>query len=214
MTTVLTLAPIVLTGAGCGLALVASRAGAARTYALAKALASAGFVALAVALGSYRSAWSAYVLAGLVLAACGDVALGVPGQRPFRIGMACFAGGYALYVAGFVVRGLSPVAIWASLAAVNALVALAWRALGTRVPADLRAPVAVYTAVVAAMLTTGVASGALHGSLPLCVGALFVAASDVAVAAERFGGASARVKVVGLPAYYLGQTLIALALAA
>jgi uncharacterized membrane protein YhhN len=56
------------------------------------------------------------------------------------------------------------------------------------------------------------ATGAAQRAPALVVGALLVAGSDLAVARERFATKGFVNKAVGLPTYYLGQTLVALAL--
>jgi uncharacterized membrane protein YhhN len=63
------------------------------------------------------------------------------------------------------------------------------------------------------MVATGLATAITHQALTLAAGVLLVAGSDVAVARERFGAPIPVTKLIGLPAYYAGQTLIALSLA-
>jgi uncharacterized membrane protein YhhN len=77
----------------------------------------------------------------------------------------------------------------------------------------MRAPVALYLVVLAAMLAAGGAAAVLHRSWRLGLGALLVAGSDIAVARERFVAPGFANKLVGLPTYYLGQILIASSLA-
>lgn len=101
------------------------------------------------------------------------------------------------------------------LTALGVAVALGfvWRRLARFVPASLRSAVAGYVLVLGAMAATGLAAGVAGAGVRLTVGALLVAGSDLAVARQRFVAAAFANKLVGLPAYYLGQTLVALSLA-
>ncbi len=85
----------------------------------------------------------------------------------------------------------------------------AWRA---RLPGAMLAPVAAYALALGTMVVLALATGAARPSPALVLGALLVAGSDLAVARERFGTQGFVNKAVGLPTYYLGQTLVALAL--
>jgi len=59
-------------------------------------------------------------------------------------------------------------------------------------------------------LATGLATAIASGTPMLAAGAMLVAGSDAAVARHRFVQPAFANKLWGLPAYYLGQTLIAL----
>jgi uncharacterized membrane protein YhhN len=87
-----------------------------------------------------------------------------------------------------------------------------WTLLRARVPAALRLPIAVYLVIIGSMLATGVATAVTHRAWMLGVGVALVVASDIAVARERFVSHAFINKLLGLPAYYVGQTLIALSL--
>jgi uncharacterized membrane protein YhhN len=87
--------------------------------------------------------------------------------------------------------------------------AAAWRWLGPRLgPAD-RLPVALYLFVISLMLVG--AAGALGAGAPpgLAVGGALFAASDLAVAQDRFVAPSFASTLWGLPAYYAAQLAIA-----
>lgn len=89
----------------------------------------------------------------------------------------------------------------------------AWFLLRHRIPRALRIPVGVYLVIVAAMVAAGTGAGISHRFWLLVCGVLLVAGSDIAVGRERFGEPLFACKLLGLPAYYAGQTLIALSLA-
>ena len=202
-----------LTGLGVVAALASARAGVSRAYAVSKAVASFGFIGTALAAGATGATWSCLALGALVLSAAGDVALAARGKKGFLVGLACFAAAHAVYVAAFGLRGTA-VAILGTTAPVAALVAGgAWLFLRGRLTGPMRLAVGAYLVIVAAMLATGTAAGITHRSWLLAGGALLVAGSDIAVARERFGTPMFANRLLGLTAYYAGQTLIALSLA-
>jgi uncharacterized membrane protein YhhN len=96
-----------------------------------------------------------------------------------------------------------------------ALAVPAWRALRSRwsVPTRLRGAVAGYLGLVAAMVGLAAVAALARGAWPLALGALLVGGSDLAVARERFGRSGFANKLLGLPSYYAGQTLLALQVA-
>jgi uncharacterized membrane protein YhhN len=207
-----TIGCVALTGLGVVAALAAAHGGKRGAYTAAKAVASAGFVALAVIVGATGATWSAIALGGLVVAAAGDVVLTGHSKKSFIIGLSCFAVAYATYAVAFLLRGIdgSTLAVAAVLAA--AVGAGAWRYLRAHLPGKLRTPVRVYLLVVSSMLATGVAAGITYRAVPLALGAALITGSDLSVARERFVTPGFANKLVGLPAYYVGQTLIALSL--
>ena len=191
-----------------------------RSRRVAKLLASAGFVSVAL-IGGAGWSYGRWIAAGLALGALGDAALLGRKRRAFVAGMILFALDHlcVMRAAALVVAprewplmwGIAPLAIGA------AVVAGLWRNLGL-----LRVPVAIYAAIIAVMLT---AAGAplLAGAPPwfgdrraalLACGALCFFASDLAVARQRFAHESFWNKAWGLPLYYAGQLLIAWSAAA
>ncbi len=194
---------------GVAAALSAYRRQRVWAYGAAKAVASAGFVAAALVAGLPAEAWARWAVAALVLSASGDVALAVRGRGGFLAGLSAFLLAHAAYTVGFVRLSSGAAALLASVLVAAGVAAIAGRTLRGRVPDGLRPWVAVYAVVLAAMLATGVVVGLTHGRPWLALGSLLVAGSDVAVARERFGRPGFVNKLVGLPTYYLGQTLIA-----
>ncbi|MGB4593013.1 MAG: lysoplasmalogenase [Coriobacteriia bacterium] len=203
----------ILTASGVAAALVAARADRTLWYAAAKLAASAGFVGVAFTVGAAHATWSQIVAAGLVLASIGDLVLGARTKRSLPIGMACFAAAYAAYAVGFTSRGMSIPAAAVGAAVATIVGGTAWVLLYPRVPSILRIPVSIYIAITTIMLAAGIATGATRQAWALVAGVVLVALSDGAVGAERFGERSLAIKAVGLPAYYLGQILIAVSLA-
>ena len=174
-----------------------------------KLAASAGFVMLGVWRWSPGDAAGAWIVVGLLLCAAGDGLL--LWSRGLDAGLAVFLAGHVAYIAAF--AGAVPVGRWnpwplvpvvcCSLAAAWWL----WPHLGSRRPA-----VAAYMAVITVMVW-GAVSGALAGVLPpgTAVGAAAFYLSDLAVARNRFVRKAFANRLVGLPLYYAGQVLIALA---
>lgn len=193
--------------AGC---LWAEARGSARGIWLAKPLASAAFVWAALAWGALDTSFGRWLAAGLALCAAGDVLL-IPRGSPaaLRSGMAAFGLGHACFAAGFASRGVAPGATALGAAATLALLGGAWRWLRPHLAAADRVPVGLYLAVIGAMLVS--ASGAAaHGAPgPAVLGAWLFAASDLAVAQDRFVSRSFASTLWGLPAYYAAQLLIA-----
>jgi uncharacterized membrane protein YhhN len=205
-------AGVAATAAGVVSALVAYRIERRGAYLVAKAVASSGFVATALAVGALDAAWTRVAFAAILLSAAGDVVLAARGTRAFLAGLVAFAAAHLTYAAAFALAGPGVVPwAWAGAGAA-VLVGGAWSAFRRRVPAGLRVAVAGYAAILAAMMATGLAAGITRGSVGLAMGAVLVAGSDVAVGRERFATRGFANKLTGLPAYYLGQVLIALAL--
>jgi len=203
---------VLITCVGVAVALVSFRVGMPRAYVVSKASASLGFIGTALAAGAMDSVWGRLALGGLVLSAAGDVVLSLRGRRAFLSGMACFAAAYMTYSIAFVFSGVRVAALGATAPAVAATAAGVWIWLRTRLPEPLRIPVGAYVGIVAVMLAVGTAAGITHRSWMLFCGVILVAGSDIAVGRERFDDAGFENKLLGLPAYYAGQTLIALSL--
>jgi len=202
----------VLTALGVAGALVAFRQRRPWAYGVAKGVASLGFLATALATGAAGEGWTRWVLAALALSAAGDVSLAVRSRLGFLGGLGLFLLAHLAFVGAFAVRGLAPAALVAAGGGVALALALGWRAWNARLPAALRRPVAAYAVILGAMVATALATGASLRAPVLVAGALLVAGSDLAVARDRFATKGFVNKAIGLPTYYLGQTLVALAL--
>lgn len=204
--------PLMVTATCCCAALAAFRSRSHGVYVPAKALASAGFVTVALFGGALDTVWGTVAFVGLVLAAFGDVAIAASRSRGFLAGLACFAAAYCSYSVAFVMYGVESIAVAVTCVSLSGVAAVgAWRYIRDHLPERLRPFVMAYFAVMALMLGLGV--GAAYSGLnwALMAGVVLVATSDIAVARERFVHPSFANKMVGLPAYYGGQTLIALA---
>jgi uncharacterized membrane protein YhhN len=191
--------------------LVAERRRSERGKWLAKPLASAAFVATALASGALHGRYGQLVLLGLVLCLVGDVLLIPAGRaRVFRAGIVAFLAGHVAFAAAFLTQPIGPAWLAAGAAGLGLALWGVWRWLRPSVPADLRVAVSAYLVVIGAMaaLAIGVAGGG--GPATVAVGALAFAASDVSVARDRFRHEDFFNRAWGLPLYYCAQLLIAL----
>lgn len=177
---------------------------------LVKVVASTGFVAIAFASGALDTGYGKAVLAGLCLSWIGDVLLALPSRRAFLGGLVAFLLGHVAYVVGFAVRGLRW-AIAAGVAVVVVAVAGAvWRWLRPHLDREMVTPVAVYVAVISAMMVMAVATGGFRLDERILVGAGLFYLSDLFVARQRFVTPGFTNRLIGLPLYYAGQVLLAL----
>lgn len=181
---------------------------------IAKPLASAGFIATALAAGASDSRYGATVLAALVLGMLGDVLLIPAASAAFLAGLASFLLGHLAFALAFVVRGVEvPLVLGASaLAAVPA--ALVWRWLSPHVPAKMRMPVLAYVGVISVMVATAIGTLGSTGGARIVLGAVMFFVSDLAVARQRFVERTFWNKAWGLPLYYGGQLVLATSVAA
>jgi uncharacterized membrane protein YhhN len=182
---------------------------------LAKPVASAAFVAVALASGALESVYGQLLLAGLLLCLVGDILL-IPERRPavFRAGVFAFLAGHVAYAAAFLTRPLS--ATWMMVAAALILLVLwqVWRWLRTTLPRDMRVPVQAYFAVIGVMSILACGVTGAGGPAVVAVGALAFTASDISVARDRFVRPHFLNRAWGLPLYYAAQVLLALSPAA
>ena len=177
---------------------------------VAKMLASAGFVTIALRAGALESLPGRLVLLGLLLSWCGDALLIGTSQAAFLLGLAAFLLAHLAYVAAFIARGIS--LRWLVLTALPvALIALAaswW--LTPHIAPSLEAPVRLYTVVISVMVVCAAGTHGRQASVYFLVGALLFFLSDLSVAALRIVQTDVPVYVLGLPLYYGGQVLLAL----
>jgi len=176
--------------------------------AVAKTVASVGFVLLALLRADASSGYDRLVLLALALCLLGDLLLLVP--RAFAAGLATFLLAHLAYTTAFCTiltpRAWSPLVV-APLVIASATAAVwLWPHLG-----KLRAAVVAYIAVITVMAWGAIATAGRTGWPTGVAGALFYL-SDLAVARDRFVVRRFASRAWGLPAYYLAQVLFALTL--
>ena len=181
---------------------------------LAKPLAAACFIGLALQQGALDSSYGVCVLAALLASWWGDVLL-IPNDSPssFRAGLLCFLIGHVGFVAAFALRGVSLGAtlIAAPIVALAAFGVLRW--LRPQVPDEMRIPVTAYVAVIGSMLGLAIGTVAETWSAFAILGAAMFCISDLAVARDRFVTASFWNGAWGLPLYFGGQLFLAASVA-
>lgn len=199
---------------GVAVLLVGERLEKKRMALVSKSIASACFCALGLAEGALSAGtFGKWILAGLVLGAGGDVALALPGEKPFLVGLGLFLGGHVAYVVACASK--ASIASWVAPAALVPLAAssaaLAWL---LRYVGPMKVPVVAYVVTITAMVA---GAFAVHAAEPahvaLLAGALLFYVSDLTVARDRFVKNAFENRLVGLPLYYAGQVLMALAIA-
>jgi uncharacterized membrane protein YhhN len=187
---------------------------------IAKPIASLAFVALGLftitSCEPSVAAWDdyqRYIVIGLVLGMAGDIALLGKSNAAFLAGLSVFLLGHIAYIVAF--AQLAPPNTWASafalvpIAVAGIALRLLWPKLGT-----MRVPVIAYVLTIVTMMIAAFAAAKVevvperNRSL-LLVGAALFFASDLAVARDKFVGASFVNRAWGLPTYYAGQLLIA-----
>jgi uncharacterized membrane protein YhhN len=188
--------------------------------AIAKPIASLAFVAVGTlaltTCAPQHPPWSEYqlfVIIGLVLGVAGDIALLGKSSGAFLAGLAAFLLGHIAYIVAFAqlaapstwidIRALAPIAVGGTA------LALLWPRLG-----DMRVPVIGYVIAIVTMMAAAIAAARIasvpeHDRMLLFAGAALFFVSDLAVARDKFVGASFVNRAWGLPAYYAGQLLIA-----
>lgn len=184
---------------------------------IAKSVASLSFVALAFHLGAAQGGpYGRRVLLGLALGCGGDIALQIPGDAPFLIGLVLFLCAHLLYIAAFATQ--APPRSWfaksalAVLAASSGAVVWLWPHLD-RQPA-MRVPVLLYVCAISVMVMSALAASRAQPRgaprrLLIPLGAILFYLSDLTVAQNRFVEPLLLASALGLPAYYLAQVLLA-----
>jgi uncharacterized membrane protein YhhN len=177
---------------------------------IAKPIAAAGFLGVALAVGALETFYGVLIFAGLCLSFMGDVLL-IPERNPpaFKAGIVSFLLGHVAYAIAFASRafdGQSAV-ITAVVVSVAAFGALRW--LAPHVESDMRLPVRAYVAVISAMLITAAGAASALSRPDIFAGALLFYLSDLSVARDRFVQPSFRNAAWGLPFYFIAQLILA-----
>jgi uncharacterized membrane protein YhhN len=176
-----------------------------------KPLASAMFVAIGWLLYASPNLPGSWILLALLLCLAGDVLLMIEGG--LLPGLVAFLLGHVAYVAAF--HAMAPAHTWPVVLSVPVVVASAlatrwlWPHLG-----KMRGPVLAYVTVITVMVwaAAGVADAGV-APLKVLAGAVLFYLSDLSVARDRFVRKAFVNRAWGLPAYYLGQLLLALSVA-
>ena len=186
----------------------AERQGRRALVLVAKPVASFAFLLLGWSRFEPGHPYGAWVLVALLLCLVGDLLLML--RRGFVPGLASFLLGHVAYVVAFSVLLLPRLwpAVWVLPPLAISTVAAAWLSphLGR-----LRVAVLAYIAVITVMVWGALAvTAAGPGPWIVAAGAVLFYLSDLAVARDRLVTKAFGSRTWGLPAYYLGQFLLAL----
>ena len=176
---------------------------------LCKPLAAAAFVWLAIILEAPATTYGSWLLAGLICCLAGDLLLMPDSERSFLAGLVAFLCGHLLYAVAFLHL---PGNLWGLVATslpAMVLLVFATRWLAPHLPRDMKAPVALYTLVITAMLLCAGLSAGHPAATLIIVGAWGFAISDLAVARQQFAQPSWLNGAWGTPLYFLSQMLLA-----
>lgn len=144
------------------------------------------------------------VLRGLVFSLAGDVFLMLDPPK-FEAGLGSFLVAHLCYIAGFAVVGVSGAVVGVALPGVVAAAIVIGRPVLAGVgPSALRVPVALYMAVISAMVLAAAGSGRWWA----VAGALLFYASDACIALNKFVQPFAAAKLVIIVTYHLAQALL------
>jgi uncharacterized membrane protein YhhN len=174
----------------------------------------AASTAVLVLLVVHVEAWTTYaVLVAVALAASwiGDLALSFEGRTAFVAGLGSFACAHLAYIAAFASRGGLDggwMAVAGAVMAVVGLVVLRW--LAPHRPAALAVPLAAYVFIIGVMVTTAFGTLGTDPDPRIPIGAALFAASDILVARQQFVSRTVVNRLIGLPAYFVAQILLAL----
>lgn len=176
---------------------------------VAKPVASAGFIGVALSAGALDTHYGTWIFFGLLLGAAGDVLLLGASQTAFLSGLVAFLLGHLLYVVAFTTLGVDAGAsfVAGSVALVVAAIVFVW--LRTHLPAQMVVPVIGYIVVISAMVVAAIAAVTAGATTIILIGAAAFYLSDLAVARDRFVAPGFSNRLWGLPLYYAGQLLIA-----
>ncbi|WP_330946447.1 lysoplasmalogenase family protein [Thermomonas sp. LB-4] len=179
---------------------------------LAKLTASSAFVALAWLLGAAESHHGCWMLLAFALSWIGDLLLLSVRSRVFLAGLAAFLAAHVAFAIAFLGLPLDRSALVVAAAVMAGTGALLMRWLWPNLKGFYRVAVTAYVVALVVMAASAVAVTGAGGDWRYAAGALAFAASDVAVARNRFVAPGAANKAWGLPLYYAAQLMFALSL--
>jgi uncharacterized membrane protein YhhN len=182
--------------------------------AIAKPIASLGFIGAAFAKGAFDTPYGRVIFAGLALGWLGDVLLIPKSKGTFLAGLAVFLLGHVAYVIAFWVRGADLVAAGAGAVVVAVPSTIAWRWLSPHIEGGMRVPVAAYVLTISVMVALAAATAyAPHPAPLIAVGAAMFYGSDLSVARDQFVKPGFVNVLWGLPLYYAAQFVLAASVA-
>ncbi len=191
------------------LLLHAQKSGNTKLEWVVKPAASVTFVVTGFLQGGMGSTFGRVVVAGLCLAALGDVLLIPKDKRAFLAGLVAFLLGHVAYGAAFVVRGIDPGTTLGVLFVFTLVAIPILRWLWPSVSVDMRKPVAAYIVVITIMVALSAGAARKDGAWLLVLGAVAFYLSDLSVARDRFVKKEFLNRAWGLPLYFFAQMILA-----
>jgi len=178
-----------------------------------KTILSALFVITAAMQQHPIHSYFVFVLIGLIFCLGGDVCLALPQEKAFLVGLILFLLGHVLYIVAFLQVASFGGLPWPSVVATLGISTGVYLWLRPHL-GRMHGPVAAYVIVITAMVCmawalSGNRSLDITGRCLALIGAISFYVSDLFVARDRFLQASFVNRLVGLPAYYCGQFLLA-----
>lgn len=168
-------------------------------------------IAAAAVLDPVHGAMRWWFVAALVLSLVGDVFLMLPREELFVFGLGAFLLGHVAYTVGFVVGGVSPLVMAITLVPLGLFVGAVAPIVVTnarRHDPRLGSPVALYVAVISAMVVAAFGSG----SAAAIVGALLFYLSDLTIGWSRFVRDFPSARLVIIVTYHAAQMLLVVSL--
>ena len=178
-----------------------------------KLTASSAFVFLALQSGAATTNYGRLLLAALILSWIGDAFLLSIRNNYFLAGIAAFLFAHFAFAAAFASLQIDSAAFLIGMAIMSAVGAALLLWLWSSLTGFFKLAVPVYVAALVIMTAMAIAAGSASGSMLIPAGALAFAASDVAVARDRFVSHDIMNRAWGLPLYYLAQVLLAISAA-
>lgn len=160
--------------------------------------------------GAAEPGYRRAIAVGLLLSTCGDVFLMLPGDW-FVFGLGAFLCAHVAYLLALVRRARPFASAWPYLAyavLAGAVLSVVWPHL----PGELRIPVIVYVAVLAAMAAQAAVAWRLRpvrATALAALGGAFFVASDATLAIDRFAAPFGAASLAVLATYWIAQVLIA-----
>ena len=182
-----------------------------------KPIASATFVAVAIAGGHGWSAYGIWIVVALAFSFIGDLLLIPKSDAIFQAGIVAFALAHIAFILAFFAHGMNVPDLLLALVPLAIVGFLIARALVPRVDAVLRPAVIGYAVILTVMLAC--ANGAFRASATsgyngvVLFAAVLFYLSDLSVARDKFVKEAFDNRLIGLPLYYAAQLLFALSVA-
>lgn len=171
--------------------------------------ASTAFVAVALALGAPQSFYGQLVLGALLLGWLGDALLLSRRSAAFMAGLGAFLVSHLMFAAAFASGAVAGPSMGVALVLAVAIGAALLRWLWPHTPAAFKGPVLAYVVVILAMCVVAAGHAFAQARGIVLLGALLFAASDIAVARDRFVRPSPLNHLWGWPTYFAAQLVLA-----